>query len=418
MRNKKENQDIQESTFQTVPDNYQELLRLDIPKVNEIGEIYEEDLFITFEAFPPPQISYLSTFLQGSTSPYRFAQSSSLGGYRFLHPNQEISERISHSYNADSSTFASAVNNMLDKGVSVVNAWKQFTSTGTEGAIYDAPVIWASTERREFNIVLNLFAYNDVEKDIYGPIRFFRKHSYPRKTGSGEGAPGILSEIGKRLGTIRYPAVFKISGGAFDTLNANNDINFFNLTNMTVNFNDTIKFMRRGTPMQAKLSLTFQECLKMYSNWLDPSKMTISINEKVNNIVSPVGNRDITARFRNNYAITAMSKAGTIKRPNATALKEKITEQAIKFALQKIQSTAVVRAVSNLKQRAINEAIYYALRKIQGSGTYKKIDDALNIDPMHRIEMRKYTHAGFKRSNTIEPSHQTEVEDILNKTRG
>jgi len=411
-----ENNNDRSSTFPTVPRNYQQLLRIETPTENEIGEIYEEDLFITFEAFPPPSIRYLSTFLKGATSPYTFNQSSTLGGYRFLHPNQEISERITHAYNADSSTYASAVNNIMDKGVSVVNAWKQIMNDSTEGAVYDAPVIWASSERREFNIVLNLFAYNDVEEDIYGPIRFFRKHSYPTKNGVGVGVLG--TSTGKRLGTITYPSVFKISGGAFDTLNANQSINFFNLTNMSVNFNDTIKFMRRGTPMQAKLSLTFQECLKMYSNWLDDSKMTINVDEKINNIVLPTGRRDITSRFRANRAITQMGKLGELKRPNTKALKEKITEQAIKFALQKIQSTAVVRAVSNLKQRAINEAIYYALRKIQGSGTYKKIDDALNIDPMHRIEMRKYTHAGFKRSDTIEPAHEAEVDNILKKSRG
>lgn len=399
-----------------VPKNWNKLLRLNLNSgFNDItgeftspsvssgvlgteGTIKEDDLFLHFQVYPHPKIKYEDRYIKGQL-PYEFSNSPiDSESYKFLHPNSDLHERIVHTYNSDNTTFASAMGRITDLINSVVSANVSAFNRGTKASVYDVPVMWSNTERREFTININLFVYDDIEKDVYEPIRWFRKHSYPTLNqakdikDSGkfiENAKSNIEQVSlaSRLGIIDMPHVFRISGGAFKTLQSVSRYNYYNLVNINIDYNDKGKFFIQGFPMFATLQLTFQEAIKMYSDMFDGKQLDIiKINIKENEIIQPTKGDTRVADFE---------KPSTIFE---------------RF----VSATGIAKLTRNLEERIKNEAIAFVLKTIQGSNLYKRFDDILNIDLRHRIELRNYTHAGFSRSSNIEQSHINEIGNVNN----
>ena len=277
-----------------VPKDWQKIFRTS-------KNLHNDKNFISFEAFQPPSINYLQE-MYNNTPPYTFSNQR-IEGYKFLHPNSEISESINHLYSDDTSTFAQGMNSGIGNFASVVGAISQGGTGSTSGVVYNKPLLWKSASRRRFEIILELFAYNDMDEDIYKPIMFFRKNSYPVRGLSGgdkENFGGKAQEFFKLnklsvLGLITYPAVFKITGGAFETFQASistkeskgtkraQDIwNFYNLINMNVKFNNSTKFFKEGIPMSATVALSFEEVVNIYGDMFESA--TINVNVKSSDI--------------------------------------------------------------------------------------------------------------------------------------
>jgi hypothetical protein len=251
-----------------VPFNYAKIFKVE-DSVN-----YEKFNFLKFEAFSAPTVNYGRQQVFGAP-PYTFKPNERKGSYKFLHPNTEITENISHNYSNDTSTFATALNKFNTNLTSVINSWTQFGSASDKGAVYDAPFLWKDAQRRTFTVTLDLFAYSDMDKDIYEPIMWFRKNSYARR--------GLTEKDNvKSLGFIKYPSVFKITGGAFEKFNANKKYNYYSLKNISVRYNAMSKFHKDGIPMTATVSLTFDEVINIYADMFGDLGENVVITETLN----------------------------------------------------------------------------------------------------------------------------------------
>jgi hypothetical protein len=248
---------LNSNTIIPVPKNWQKIFNL------QNNPNAEQDSFITFEAFSPPTLNYFKQVLSGQPA-YGFKPMARRGAYKFFIPNNEISETINHSYSNDASTFQTAMNNINTGVQSVTNAWANFLTGSDHGTVFDAPFLWKNAERRKFQIILDLFAYDNLNDDIYTPILFFRKNSYPSRNGSKYGV-----NLGQVAGLIEYPSVFRIHGSAFETLNAQAGLNYYSLQAMNVKYNNHTKLQKNGIPMSATVSLSFEEVINIYADMFD-----------------------------------------------------------------------------------------------------------------------------------------------------
>ncbi len=409
----------------------------------------------------PPTINYVSQISTGDP-PYSFNQQiDSKGGYKFFLPNTPIDETIAHKYTADSSTYATAANKANTWAKSVTSAGIETSSLGTRGAVYDAPLLWTSADRRRFSITLDLFSYDNLNDDIYLPIMFFRKFSYPDR----EGTTGI-----KILGNILYPCVFKITGGAFDRLSAVKEYQYYTLVNMSVKYNSHTSFFKKGIPMSATLILGFEEVINIYADMFqkietditirDTKRYTPTIEEaqqtsldkfkknvkeasppvykslskdEVNNIINidaynttkvstkthlKVDNGDITEVVADDtekgnrfYEIKNINPDNTKMVSTSTSPSNLSTPE--RFALQRTQAVKLLKnAIPTLKA----EAISAITNIVQKSAIYKTIDTILNTDPRHYYEVKKIT----KRSDetNVDAVKIPPIVAILRRSRG
>jgi hypothetical protein len=430
-----------------VPRNWQKIFNIgDNPNA-------EQDSFLKFEAFTPPTINYVRQIGVGDP-PYTFKDMISKGGYKFFHPNNQISETINHKYGNDTSTFQTAMNFYNNKAKSVTNAIQQFITGSDHGTVYDAPFLWSSADRRRFTITLDLFAYDNLNDDIYSPIMFFRKFSYPDRTGS----TGV-----KVLGNIVYPCVFKISGGAFERLSAISEYQYYTLMNLDVKYNEHTKFFKTGIPMSASLSLTFEEVINIYADMfqtIDPEikitntkayipsleqaqktdlnkfnkntkngknknealpqehKTEVLTIDKTNLHYQEIGNGDITGIVQN--AGEKQDRYYEVKdiNPDNTPLEQTSTSPSNldtleRFAVQRTQVGQLVKNAIPVLKAEVTSAITNIIQK---SAIYKTIDTILNTDPRHFLEVKAITKGSRNINNDID--RIPPVTAILRKSRG
>ena len=437
-------------SIEIVPKNYNKIF----PWASQ-----NDDNFLMFEAHLPPTINYYNQITgTGSKGPYNFSGSGLVSGkhtYKFLHPSSEITEVINHDYSNDSSTFQTAMIKWNNAVKSIATSVQQLVSGSTHGAVFDAPFIWNKADRRQFSINLELFAYTDLNADIYEPIAFFRKNSYPnRESGTQNVFTGERSSSDTTsLGFIGYPSIFKITGGAFKAFRTHTasekDSSFYSLINMNVKYNSSTKFFKEGLPMSATLSLTFQEVINAYAdNFLDleeTTSVTIVDGESFAKIKDELQIVDIQKIGKKNLRSSeGFGKGGAKKltleqnmdvkynvkdtedgnnrnkrywevddiNPTNTPFitlqtsEENLSVDSSIFG-NSLSNTQLVKTAKNIVPILKAEATSAITAMVQKSSLYKKVDDFLNTDPRHEAEVKDILNS----SDSFEPSkpHINEV---------
>lgn len=180
----------------------------------------------------------------------------------------DIQENITHTYEeyhsiqgrvaAMRQEFMRSIGKMMDAGES--GGDRETGDTAAGQSIVDSPLVYAGSERREYSFTFLLMQYNHIDKDVYEPIRAFRKYS-------------SASIDNASADTIRFPHVFTVVSKPLPFIT----IPYSVLTNVQVVYNAPYK---RGYPQRAELTLTFKDIRPLYqSSWEDQieSKVTAEI---------------------------------------------------------------------------------------------------------------------------------------------
>lgn len=236
----------------------------------------ENDMFVTFECWTAPVIRYLTQAMSHG-EPYDFSQSKRIGGYKVWMPHEEIKELIQHTYG----TGASVYDEMASETMGTIAAGMRYayhanpSTGGTKGPIYDAPKIWKEVNRRQFDMNIALFAHDDLDKDVYDVIRFFRNNSYPTRINDH----AIASELTiGTFNTVSYPPYWRIGGGPWRFIN--NRQNYFSLEEVEVTYAGKVKLVRQGYPLEANLRLKFVEAIPMTKDMFDETNVNIMISQR------------------------------------------------------------------------------------------------------------------------------------------
>ena len=161
---------IKDTERKIVPKSWASMLGIDTAK----NKTASTDLFLTFSVYPAPKIKITNSTKDDM---YEFSSNENkVAEYKFYYPRDNIQEDIKHIYADDTSKLQEMFNDARGAAATGINLAAQVTSDSTRGALMETPSIYAKSERRSFSINLPLIAYNDLEEDIYGPIRFFRKY--------------------------------------------------------------------------------------------------------------------------------------------------------------------------------------------------------------------------------------------------
>jgi len=386
--------------------------------------------FTTFEAYSPPEVQY---WMNALSEPYIFSKSDLLGSYAIYLPATPLIETIQHTYGSGS-TYDMAMGAFKSALAGVGNAAMSFKSSGQKGVLYDAPKIYEESTRRTFDVQIDLSAYDDMDKDIYNVISFFRRFSYPKR-------------IGHYLGRIEMPAVFKIHGGVWSTFQSAE--NFYIIENMSVTYGDKIKLMKYGMPMQAGMTIKFTEILPATRERFSQAKVKYGIVTK--NVIDAEENRKnelAEIQKQNSDVLMRVTGAPSVKdheyevknimimgipgggvktegAPTANERQEEIDSKTwyervpkqtddittIKatggtvegapdparnnFDIKKMAETGspltnklVTRALNNATQIAMKQAESKVKEIIQNSSIAKRLNAALDIDPRHRVEIK------------------------------
>jgi len=229
-------------------------------------ESFRRQNFITFTAYSSPTINTAAVDTQTLLS----HPGQRLESWSFLWPRTGFKENITHVYGTDRGNIIAEILAGLATGAKTVKG----TVTGlvnllgkkpTMNTLREDPIFFQRTERRKFDITLNLYALTaldsagnlDLNSDIYMPIQFFKKYSHPDLPSGG-------SKIGT---TFKYPSTFTISGGLFDNQSfmpqkTKTSRGQLLLSSMSVDYNPEVKFLDPfGLPVSAILNLSFEEII-------------------------------------------------------------------------------------------------------------------------------------------------------------
>lgn len=370
-----------------IPDNWAVMLGINKTKYEKDSNSnsFEEDMFLSFTCYQCPIASFINLSV---TDAYEMSNMQKLGTYKFLHPSGSLQEKIKHTYD-NGSLLYQAWSGLVNTAGGVLNSLVSATST-QRGIILEKPEFYSESERRTFNITLNLFGYNNLKNDIYGAINFFRNNSYPERY--------------KGTAYIEYPSVFKISGGAFNTNQSSHT--YFRLKDMDITYNDKQPYFKGGLPIQATLSLQFQELGQMFYDSFVEGKVSVSIAyeeaEKEIGLYRFEYDKTIEIPSTTQFQPSIGTKfAGNSLLEN---IEGKITNSALAKRLNNISGT-----LDNLVQNKINSII-------TSSSIYKKITDIINIDPIHTLEINKINKEGTGSSKNIPQEKINDIKEDMAET--
>ena len=318
------------------------------------GNKNEDDInnmFLTIEAWSPPEVNAITTDL---TNIYNFTASQRIEGFKFFYPRDNIQEQIKHTYSESSSSYSEALAGFRGGITKNLTAIVEASQGTTGGALTEEPHIFNKSERRNFSINIPLIAYDNLEKDIYEAMRFFRKNSYPRRATD--------SKLKALLNTVQYPSVFKIRGGLFDTNQPAKGSTFI-LEDYTIDYNANAKKFIEGLPIEATLTLGFTELNLLFGEDFDATPINVNIGES----------------------------GGTANRPPSKRISEGVTtaEGAITTDVTEyLKKSRLGKRITNLPETISDTLKAEAEEMVKSSELYKKITALTDIDPLHLAEVK------------------------------
>ena len=312
------------------------------------------NMFLTIEAWSPPVINAITTDL---TNIYNFKASERIEGFKFFYPRDNIQESIKHTYSESSSTYSEALAGFRGAVTKNLTAVVEASQGTTGGALTEEPHIFNKSERRTFSINIPLIAYDNLDKDIYAAIRFFRKNSYPRRATD--------SKLKALLNTVEYPSVFKIRGGLFDTNQPAKGSTFI-LEDCNIDYNANAKKFIEGLPIEATLTLGFTELNLLFGEDFDATPINVNIGESGRNVSK--------LPSKNKFNEQAIGIQGE------TSLITDVTDYVKKSKLAKKITNLPDTIEGRLKQEAADA--------VKSSDLYKKVTALTDNDPIHLLEVR------------------------------
>jgi len=385
-----------------------------------------DNLFMTVEAFTTPSIRYFDLHSWGTESPYDFAACQPAKGpdgnpadtWKIWWPKESLKESVRHDYSENSSSFDTAMNDIKENVASVVKAPAHIMNKSTGSLVYDAPMVWSKTPRRDFSMVIHLLAYDDMDSDVYDLLKFFRNNSYSTRTGN-------------KFNMVDYPSVFKITGGVWNIIQ-NPECPYYTLRMVDITYGEQVQFLKGGLPMSATLNLTFTESNVIFKDMFDKKRVNISVKgltdgsnaageadekaqrQTIRKIQRKFGsnNGDYPVNLGNGMVDGADTDPFNAQRetmfdmqkgivrakgfvPLASPVPEKKAQSASGTApspyaavLKTIAKQLLVRAAQNAKNIIIAQVKSKITELIQKSKLYKKITSVTDIDPRHRVEVK------------------------------
>lgn len=237
------------------PKNYGDLF----PSAKTDSVSFFEKNFITFKAYSSPSINYLATSTQGANRPGKLLEE-----FSFFYPKDSIREQVTHNYGALEGGYADLLK--LGKSTEIqfakgLTAAKNIISKGSRVILDEEPAYFLHTNKRRFDIILDLYTTTNTQEDVYEPVLFFKRNSHAVN-------PNTLGNIT----VVSQPGTFRIVGGLFNhpaMRPVADSRGHLVLIDMTIEYNPDIKFIDSlGLPVQARLSLTFEELQSLFgSDW-------------------------------------------------------------------------------------------------------------------------------------------------------
>ena len=330
------------------------------------------NMFLTIEAWSPPRINAITTDL---TKIYDFTASQRIEGYKFFYPRDNIQESIKHTYSESSSTYSEALAGFRGAVTKNLTAVVEASTGTTGGALTEEPHIFNKSERRTFSINIPLVAYDDLDKDIYAAIRFFRKNSYPRRASD--------SKLKALLNTIEYPSVFKIKGGLFDTNQPVNGSTFI-LEDCSIDYNANAKKFIEGLPIEATLTLGFTELNLLFGEDFDATPINVNIGE-TGGSTTVATQGEVTSRDAN---LSNMLKPSSNAVTNVTGAIESVDSSLLNSVTEYVKESKLAKRITNLPETIESALVAEATNIVQSSELYKTVTSFTDNDPLHLLEVQ------------------------------
>ncbi len=243
----------------TAPANWQGIIK------NYNKSQYPLDSLITINTYPPPSVNILAT---NSYQMYDFKDVSKMdGSLTVIKPDDDVvTEDIRHEYGSELGRIGNFITGFKK---TIAGLMRDITAIGgnysKEGIFFEEPVYFTNTEKRAFSFDLVLFAYSDVDNDVYQPIRWLKYFSHAKK-------------INNTTLRLQFPNVFTIKGREFNYMN----LGYCVLTGIGVQYGDKSKMTDKlGRPMQATVSLNFEELrMRFAQDFINNSNPDINIITK------------------------------------------------------------------------------------------------------------------------------------------
>lgn len=333
------------------------------------------NMFLTIEAWSPPVINAITTDL---TNIYNFKASERIEGFKFFYPRDNIQESIKHTYSESSSTYSEALAGFRGAVTKNLTAVVEASQGTTGGALTEEPHIFNKSERRTFSINIPLIAYDDLDKDIYAAIRFFRKNSYPRRATD--------SKLKALLNTVEYPSVFKIRGGLFDTNQPAKGSTFI-LEDCNIDYNANAKKFINGLPIEATLTLGFTELNLLFGEDFDDTPMNVNIS------TAPARGyvRETTfasTGYRPLPHIEEMTKPSKNEVTNVSPSVDTLDKTLLGNVTDYVKKSKLAKKITNLPDTIEDRLKQEAADAVKNSDLYKKVTALTDNDPIHLLEVR------------------------------
>ena len=324
------------------------------------------NMFLTIEAWSPPVINAITTDL---TNIYDFTASERIEGFKFFYPRDNIQEQIKHTYSESSSSYSEALAGFRGGITKNLTAVVEAGGGTTGGALTEEPHIFNKSERRSFSINIPLIAYDDLEKDIYEAIRFFRKNSYPRRATD--------SKLKALLNTVQYPSVFKIRGGLFDTNQPAKGSTFI-LEDYTIDYNANAKKFIEGLPIEATLTLGFTELNLLFGEDFDATPINVNISQTSTR--GDVGAKlSASKNARESVEDTGYSKS--IAGGGVGGEEGSLITDVSKY----LKKSRLAKSITSLPD---TDLLLEAEVMVKNSSLYKKVTSITDVDPIHLAEVK------------------------------
>jgi len=253
---------------------------------------FVEKYCLTFRVYHPPIVNYFATSSRGAYRPG--SPIGSVPAHSFFFPKNSIREQIQHSYNEYENALADAIKGgkeIVKGAISGVQGAlnllpEKWRGGSQKGLLFEEPTYFTNTERRIFNITLNLYATSDIN-EVYEPIRFFKKYSHAGRATLAKDET-IGSGVLNKVEAFTFPSTFTIEGALFGSLSNPNvaiSPNSISRRHMilksvvsTYNPGD-IQFLKEGYPMHAQLDLEFEDVHSLFSQDWEGSELKVSVTE-------------------------------------------------------------------------------------------------------------------------------------------